>query len=164
MHVFCFCLSDKFYCKLHFAQCKTNNTHKKRRSVLKTNEKVCVVLQTVLSNWCAKWMKGHIWIKMHSCLMNVNTDHVKMIWPAPILAQRHPVHQLCHSSDATHSIFPPALSFHEKRHSPQCSWASPQTHHLPTDWLITDQLRTSHGTPRPAALHSVSGLAILLYK
>lgn len=30
---------DKFYCKLHFAQCKTNNTHKKRRSVLKTNEK-----------------------------------------------------------------------------------------------------------------------------
>ncbi|XP_066495211.1 F-actin-monooxygenase MICAL2 isoform X2 [Tiliqua scincoides] len=30
---------DKFYCKLHFAQCKTNNTHRKRRSVLKSHEK-----------------------------------------------------------------------------------------------------------------------------
>uniref|UniRef100_A0A8D2LJE3 Microtubule associated monooxygenase, calponin and LIM domain containing 2 n=1 Tax=Varanus komodoensis TaxID=61221 RepID=A0A8D2LJE3_VARKO len=27
----------KFYCKIHFAQCKTKNTHRKRRAMLKTN-------------------------------------------------------------------------------------------------------------------------------
>ncbi|XP_077177942.1 F-actin-monooxygenase MICAL2 isoform X8 [Paroedura picta] len=30
---------DKFYCKSHFAQCKTNNKHRKRRAMLKTHEK-----------------------------------------------------------------------------------------------------------------------------
>ncbi|KAH0620877.1 hypothetical protein JD844_021743 [Phrynosoma platyrhinos] len=30
---------DKFYCKLHFAQCKTKNTHRKRRAMLKMCEK-----------------------------------------------------------------------------------------------------------------------------
>ncbi|XP_067318764.1 F-actin-monooxygenase MICAL2 isoform X11 [Anolis sagrei] len=30
---------DKFYCKLHFAQCKTKNTHRKRRTMLKSHEK-----------------------------------------------------------------------------------------------------------------------------
>ncbi|XP_061466421.1 F-actin-monooxygenase MICAL2 isoform X13 [Rhineura floridana] len=29
----------KFYCKIHFAQCKTNNKHRKRRVMLKTHEK-----------------------------------------------------------------------------------------------------------------------------
>ncbi|XP_053101043.1 F-actin-monooxygenase MICAL2 [Hemicordylus capensis] len=29
----------KFYCKLHFAQCKTNNMHRKRRAILKSHEK-----------------------------------------------------------------------------------------------------------------------------
>ncbi|XP_044281529.1 F-actin-monooxygenase MICAL2 isoform X4 [Varanus komodoensis] len=29
----------KFYCKIHFAQCKTKNTHRKRRAMLKTNAK-----------------------------------------------------------------------------------------------------------------------------
>nr|XP_016851075.1 PREDICTED: protein-methionine sulfoxide oxidase MICAL2 isoform X3 [Anolis carolinensis] len=29
----------KFYCKLHFSQCKTKNTHRKRRAMLKSHEK-----------------------------------------------------------------------------------------------------------------------------
>ncbi|XP_048341012.1 F-actin-monooxygenase MICAL2 isoform X5 [Sphaerodactylus townsendi] len=33
---------DKFYCKIHFAQYKTNNKHKKRRAMLKTHEKAQV--------------------------------------------------------------------------------------------------------------------------
>uniref|UniRef100_A0A674IHE4 F-actin monooxygenase n=1 Tax=Terrapene triunguis TaxID=2587831 RepID=A0A674IHE4_9SAUR len=32
----------KFYCKPHFTQCKTSNKHRKRRSTLKTQEKVCI--------------------------------------------------------------------------------------------------------------------------
>ncbi|KAL8169834.1 UNVERIFIED_CONTAM: hypothetical protein K2H54_058537 [Gekko kuhli] len=35
---------DKFYCKSHFAQCKTNNKHRKRRALLKTHEKAEVEL------------------------------------------------------------------------------------------------------------------------
>ncbi|XP_054828900.1 F-actin-monooxygenase MICAL2 isoform X6 [Eublepharis macularius] len=35
---------DKFYCKLHFAQCKTNNKHRKQRAILKTHEKAEVEL------------------------------------------------------------------------------------------------------------------------
>ncbi|XP_015273699.1 PREDICTED: protein-methionine sulfoxide oxidase MICAL2 [Gekko japonicus] len=35
---------DKFYCKSHFAQCKTNNKHRKRRAMLKTHEKAEVEL------------------------------------------------------------------------------------------------------------------------
>ncbi|TFJ95543.1 activator of basal transcription 1 [Platysternon megacephalum] len=32
----------KFYCKPHFTHCKTSNKHRKRRSTLKTQEKVCI--------------------------------------------------------------------------------------------------------------------------
>lgn len=44
------CFPGKFYCKLHFAQCKTNNKHRKRRVMVKNHEKVCVVVQSLCSS------------------------------------------------------------------------------------------------------------------